>query len=190
MKHYYCIANGPQGIEITPRTLSRVVQGKYCVPDCVDYESKFNIPRKVRTKEIYTGWNCHNCKFLEETQAPKKTSTDSRPPSTQPPATVTREQLSKQVSSKAGMSQRRADKIIINALSAIIGSLSKHQEVKLEDFGKFEVKPRKGWNGRHPVSGKQTRIQGRPTVRFTPGKNLKQKLSDPKKDSTATSDEA
>jgi len=191
MKHYYCIANDPQGIEITPRTLSRVLQGKYCVPDCVDYESKFNIPRKVSAKEIYTGWNCHNCRFLEETLTRKKTSPDSHPPaSTPPPATITREDISKQVSSKAGMSHRRADKIIIKALSAIIGSLSKRQEVKLENFGKFEVKERKGWNGRHPVSGKQTRIQNRPAVRFTPGKNLKQKLADTKKDTTAKPDEA
>jgi hypothetical protein len=69
MKHYFCIANDPDGIEITPRSLSRVRQGKYCVPDCVDYESKFNLPRRLKTKEVYTGWNCHNCKFLKEKTA-------------------------------------------------------------------------------------------------------------------------
>lgn len=66
MKLYYCIANDPEGIEITPRSLSRIRQGRYCVPDCVDYESKFNLPRRVKTKEVYAGWNCHNCKFLKE----------------------------------------------------------------------------------------------------------------------------
>jgi hypothetical protein len=66
MKLYYCIANDPDGIEITPRSLSRVRQGRYCVPDCVDYESKFNLPRRVKTKEVYAGWNCHNCKYLKE----------------------------------------------------------------------------------------------------------------------------
>jgi DNA-binding protein HU-beta len=177
MRHYYCTANDSEGIEITPRTLSRVTQGKYCVPDCVDYESRFNIPRKIKAKEIYTGWNCHNCRFLKETQTPKKPPTGSPPPPSPPSETVTREELSKQVSSKSGISQRRVDKIIVNALSTITRSLGQHQNVKLEDFGKFEVKMRKGWNGRHPGSGEETPVPDRPTIRFKPGKSLKQKLA-------------
>ena len=55
MKYYYCVANDPEGIEITPRSLLRVRQGRYCVPDCVDYESRFNLPRRLKTKEIYAG---------------------------------------------------------------------------------------------------------------------------------------
>lgn len=74
MKFYSCIANDPDGVEISPRSLSRVSQGKYCVPDCVDYESKFNLPRRVRAREIFAGWSCHNCKFLKETSKPKKNS--------------------------------------------------------------------------------------------------------------------
>jgi len=80
MKHYYCIANDPEGIRITPRSLSRIVQGRYCVPDCVDYESRFNLPRRLKAKEVYAGWSCHNCKFLRESPGPKK-NPQSRPPS-------------------------------------------------------------------------------------------------------------
>lgn len=72
MKSYYCVANDPEGIEVTPRALSRVRQGKYCVPDCVDYESKFNLPRRVKAKEVFAGWSCYNCKFLRESSAAKK----------------------------------------------------------------------------------------------------------------------
>ncbi|MBI4832875.1 MAG: hypothetical protein HY801_15245 [Candidatus Lindowbacteria bacterium] len=74
MKYYFCVANDPDGIEITPRSLARVRQGNHCIPDCVDYESKFNLPRKVKAKEIFAGWSCHNCKFLTETAKPKKKS--------------------------------------------------------------------------------------------------------------------
>ena len=83
MKHYYCVANNPEGVEIVPRSLSRVRQGRHFVPDCVDYESKFNLPRRLKAKEIFAGWNCHNCKFLRETSAltkapqPDYSSTDS-----------------------------------------------------------------------------------------------------------------
>lgn len=74
MKRYYCTANDPDGIEIIPRSLSRIKQGRYCVPDCVDYESKFNLPRRVRSKEVYAGWSCYNCRFLKEAATPKKNS--------------------------------------------------------------------------------------------------------------------
>ena len=77
MKYYYCVANDPEGIEITPRSLSRVRQGRYCVPDCVDYESRFNLPRRLKAREIYTGWSCHNCKFLKEATAKKKEADSS-----------------------------------------------------------------------------------------------------------------
>ena len=72
MTSYSCIANDPDGLAITPRSLSRVRQGKYCVPDCVDYQTKFNLPRRIKNREVFAGWNCHNCKFLQEKSEPKK----------------------------------------------------------------------------------------------------------------------
>lgn len=74
MKRYYCIANNPDGLEIVPRSLSRVQQGKYWVPDCVDYQTRFNLPRKIKYREVFAGWSCHNCKFLSERSMAKKKS--------------------------------------------------------------------------------------------------------------------
>ncbi len=74
MTCYYCIANDPDGLEITPRPLSRVRQGKYWVPDCVDYQTKFNLPRRLKLKEIFSGWSCYNCKCLQERSEPEKSS--------------------------------------------------------------------------------------------------------------------
>ena len=81
MKYYYCTANDPEGMEITPRSLMRIRQGKYWVPDCVDYHCKFNLPRRLRAKEVFAGWSCHNCKFLEETNVPKKKRSPQKPSS-------------------------------------------------------------------------------------------------------------
>jgi hypothetical protein len=72
MKKYCCVANDPDGIEIIPRSLSRVRQGRYCVPDCVDYESKFNLPRRIKEKEVFAGWSCFNCRNLKETSDGKE----------------------------------------------------------------------------------------------------------------------
>jgi len=79
MKHYYCIANDPDGLEIVPRSLSRTRQGKYWVPDCVDYQAKFKLPRRIKAKEVFAGWSCYNCKFLRETSYPKKKSQTDQP---------------------------------------------------------------------------------------------------------------
>lgn len=79
MKRYYCIANDPDGLEIAPRSLARIHQGKYWVPDCVDYQSKFNLPRRIKAKEVFAGWSCHNCKSLREKTDPKKNSKQPDP---------------------------------------------------------------------------------------------------------------
>ncbi len=73
------MANDPDGIEIEPRPLSRVQQGKYWVPDCVDYQTKFRLPRRIKTRDVFAGWNCHNCKHLQERSSPPIKSCDEKP---------------------------------------------------------------------------------------------------------------
>ena len=72
MMRYYCVANDPDGMEIVPRSLSRMRQGRYWVPDCVDYQTRFNLPRKIKSREVFAGWNCHNCKYLHEKSDPRR----------------------------------------------------------------------------------------------------------------------
>lgn len=73
MKYYYCVANNPDGLSIVPRARSRIQQGRYWVPDCVDYQSKFNLPRRIKAREVFAGWSCYNCKFLDEALTPRET---------------------------------------------------------------------------------------------------------------------
>ncbi len=66
--HYGCNANIPEGEPITPIARKRILQGKYFVPDCPDYESKFGLPKKVKIKAVYAGWSCFNCVHLMESR--------------------------------------------------------------------------------------------------------------------------
>lgn len=68
--YYACNANVPEGEPITPKSRGRVQEGKFFVPDCPDYESKFGLPSKVKLKTVYTGWSCHNCVHLMESREP------------------------------------------------------------------------------------------------------------------------
>ncbi|MBI5115061.1 HU family DNA-binding protein [Candidatus Poribacteria bacterium] len=91
--------------------------------------------------------------------------------------TVTRCTLSREVSERLGVSQRHADRILAEAFSALTHHLLAREAVKLEDFGKFEVNLRKGWNGRHPATGRRVLIRDRLTVAFRPGKGLKRRVA-------------
>ncbi len=208
MKNYFCVANNPEGIEITPRSLSRVAQGKYWVPDCADYQTKFNLPRRLKVKEVFAGWSCFNCKFLKETTSakqqlptpkkPKKASppaegtTPQTPPERQaaetmppqvpagqqPQETMTRQTLSKQVADLLEIPQERADTIITHAFDIIIQCLSRHEPVKLQDFGNFEARHRKGREARHPATGALVQISNGFTIRFRPSKKMKDTVAD------------
>lgn len=69
-KYYACDANYPQGEAIEPVNRSRIQEGRYYVPDCPDYDSKFGLARRVKLKAVYAGWSCFNCSHLLEGAEP------------------------------------------------------------------------------------------------------------------------
>jgi nucleoid DNA-binding protein len=87
--------------------------------------------------------------------------------------------LSQKVAGRLGIPQRTVDMILVETFSEITRNLCQHQPVKLKHFGKFDVRFRKGWRGRHPVTHLRTAVKERYFVSFSPGKKLKEKLSNP-----------
>lgn len=59
---FRCIAKMTQGKETIPQAIGKVKQGNFYVPNCPDYESRVNIPKKVKIGEVLTGWHWRNCK--------------------------------------------------------------------------------------------------------------------------------
>jgi len=172
MKSYYCMANDPDGVEIEPRSLSRVRHGKYWIPDCVDYTTRFKLPRRIKSSDVFAGWSCHNCNFLEERRSvPEKKKTDTRV-SSKSIDTVTRRMLSEQVADRLGISNLHADKILVQMFATITERLGEREPVRLKSFGKFKVRWQKGRRGRHPSTGGHISIPARWVVRFLPSKNL------------------
>jgi len=57
-----CAAQNRQDKGIIPKAIGRIRKGDFCIPDCPDYKSRINIPRKVKVDEVFVGWNCCNCK--------------------------------------------------------------------------------------------------------------------------------
>jgi nucleoid DNA-binding protein len=183
MKIYYCLANNPEGIEIVPHSLSRTRQGKYWVPDCADYQTKFNLPQRLKAKEVFAGWSCYNCKFLKETSSPKEelpakiiTPKKSTPKKTSL-ETLTRQMLSKQISDTLEIPQSQADTIIAQTFATMMQCLSEHEPVNIQGFGNFEIRSRKSRKSRHPTTGEEVQINDGFTIRFRPGKKMKELIA-------------
>ncbi len=59
-------------------------------------------------------------------------------------------------------------------LDAMKASMQRGERIELRGFGVFQVKPRKKGIGRNPRTGHEVRIPPGKTIRFKPGKNLRQ----------------
>jgi len=58
-------------------------------------------------------------------------------------------------------------------LQALKESMRRGERIELRGFGVFQVKPRKKGIGRNPRTGKEVRIPPGKTIKFKPGKNLR-----------------
>ena len=58
-------------------------------------------------------------------------------------------------------------------LDALKESMRRGERIELRGFGVFQVKPRKKGIGRNPRTGKEVRIPPGKTIKFKPGKNLR-----------------
>ena len=73
----------------------------------------------------------------------------------------------------AGISKAAADRALLGFLEAVTDSLQKSKSVTLVGFGTFSKVRRKARKGRNPQTGATIKIKASNTVRFKPGKALK-----------------
>ena len=78
-----------------------------------------------------------------------------------------------QVSKVAAITRVKAVIAVEAVLNAMKESMRRGERIELRGFGVFQVKPRKKGIGRNPRTGREVRIPPGKTIRFKPGKNLK-----------------
>lgn len=71
----------------------------------------------------------------------------------------------------------RAGEVLDAVFGAIGAALKNKEEVRLVGFGTFLVSHRKAAKGRNPRTGEEIEIAASTTVRFKPGKGLKDELA-------------
>ncbi|KAA2212751.1 HU family DNA-binding protein [Pseudoroseomonas oryzae] len=92
-----------------------------------------------------------------------------------------RERVNKQdlvavVAETGELSKAKAAEVLEAVFGAIGGSLKARQEVRLVGFGTFSTARRKAGKGRNPRTGEEIEIPASTTVRFKPGKTLRDGL--------------
>jgi DNA-binding protein HU-beta len=77
------------------------------------------------------------------------------------------------VAEASEVSRVKAAEAVDTVLDALKGALSDGKRIELRGFGVFQVRNRKRGIGRNPKTGREVPIAPGKTVRFKPGKELK-----------------
>ena len=86
---------------------------------------------------------------------------------------MNKEELVKEVSKKAKVSQKATADILSVTLDTIQKTVSKGKKVTLVGFGTFEARKRAARTGRNPQTGKELKIPAKTVPAFSAGKKFK-----------------
>ena len=90
---------------------------------------------------------------------------------------MTKAEFVKTLKEKAGLATLAQAEAAYEKLFAIIGgTLKKGDALSITGFGSFKVVNRKARKGRNPRTGKEMMIPASKTVKFRPGKSLKENI--------------
>jgi len=87
---------------------------------------------------------------------------------------MNKEELVKEISKKAKISQKQASEIISLTLDTIEKTVSKGKKVTLVGFGTFEARKRASRTGRNPQTGKEIKIPSKTVPAFSAGKKFRE----------------
>lgn len=87
---------------------------------------------------------------------------------------MNKEELVKEISKKAKVSQKQASEIISLTLETIEKTVSKGKKVTLVGFGTFEARKRAARTGRNPQTGAEIKIPEKTVPVFSAGKKFKE----------------
>jgi DNA-binding protein HU-beta len=86
---------------------------------------------------------------------------------------MTLDDLTAAVARETGMTKASAAKAVHAVLHAIQNALAEGQRVAIAGFGVFEVSHRPARSGRNPRTGESIQIAAQNSVKFKPGKGLR-----------------
>jgi DNA-binding protein HU-beta len=86
---------------------------------------------------------------------------------------VNKNDLISAVADEADLPKAKTAEVVDAVFAAIEAALKRKEEVRLVGFGSFATATRKASTGRNPRTGEEIKIEASTSVRFKPGKALK-----------------
>ncbi|GBQ82002.1 histone-like DNA-binding protein HU [Asaia bogorensis NBRC 16594] len=90
---------------------------------------------------------------------------------------LNKQELIAAVAEKTDLPKAKAGDVVEALFASIEEALARKQEVRLVGFGSFATATRKAAKGRNPRTGEEIDIPASVSVRFRPGKGLKDAVS-------------
>ncbi len=90
---------------------------------------------------------------------------------------MTKADLVEKIAGNANMTKAAAERALNAVLEAIAAGLNQEEKLTLVGFGSFVVENRKARQGRNPRTGEPITIPASRSVKFRPGKQLKESLN-------------
>ena len=90
---------------------------------------------------------------------------------------MNKEELVKEVSKKAKVSQKATTDVVAAILETIEKTVAKGKKVTLVGFGTFEARKRAARTGRNPQTGKEIKIAAKTVPAFSAGKKFKEAVN-------------
>ncbi len=90
---------------------------------------------------------------------------------------MTKNELVQRISEKAGISKKEANEALSATTSTISDTLKKGDGISIVGFGSFTATQRAARTGRNPQTGETIQIAASKSVRFKPGKSLKEAVN-------------
>ena len=89
---------------------------------------------------------------------------------------MTKDEIVNRVWENLDLNKKQAAEIVDQTIVCIKDVLQSGEKLKIGGFGVFEVRLRKARLGRNPKTGEKAEIKEGRTIKFKPGKTLKQSI--------------
>lgn len=89
---------------------------------------------------------------------------------------MNKEDLVRLISERAGITKKASGEALNTVIESISSTLEKGDSISLVGFGSFKVVARAAREGRNPSTGEKMQIPASRSVKFTPGKALKERV--------------
>ena len=90
--------------------------------------------------------------------------------------TLTRDDLAEAAREKTGLSKTESRQLVGLVLESVVRALERDEDVKLTNFGVFEIRDKGERVGRNPRTGETATISPRRTITFRASSNMKAKV--------------